>query len=233
MFGRKVSEFWGKMSFWLVFIGFNVTFFPMHFLGLRGMPRRTYTYDGNMGWAEGNMIATIGAFILALGVATYFITMVYTYYKGEKTTMDPWDGRTLEWMLPNPPPEYNFQVIPTVHARDGWWYAKQHKEEIAKEEAEHKKDDEAHGGVHMPHMSIWPFMASFGILIGALGVAVMDPANTHDYPGFWGPKVGVTILGGAIMFVAVVLWSLEGADGYHIHLNDDGSIKPDDGHGSH
>src|SRR5580692_3565177 len=100
MFGRKVSEFWGKMAFWFVFVGFNVTFFPMHFLGLEGMPRRTFTYDGNMGWAEGNMIATIGAFILAIGVATYFITMVYTYYKGERTTTDPWDGRTLEWSLP-------------------------------------------------------------------------------------------------------------------------------------
>ena len=231
MFGRKVSEFWGKMSFWLVFIGFNVTFFPMHFLGLQGMPRRTFTYDGNMGWAEGNMIATVGAFILAVGVATYFSTMVYTYYKGERTTKDPWDGRTLEWSLPNPPPEYNFQVIPTVHARDGWWWAKGHRDEIAKEEAEHKKDDDAHGGIHMPFQSIYPFFASCGILVAAIGIAVIDPANTHDYPGFWGPKIAVTILDGAIMFVSVVLWSLEGADGYHIHLNDDGSIKGEEGHG--
>jgi cytochrome c oxidase subunit 1 len=84
MFGRMVSEFWGKASFWLVFIGFNVTFFPMHFLGLEGMPRRTFTYDGNMGWNLGNLVATIGAFILAFGVAVYFVTIFYAYFKGPK-----------------------------------------------------------------------------------------------------------------------------------------------------
>ena len=112
MFGRRVSEFWGKLAFWLVFIGFNVTFFPMHFLGLEGMPRRTFTYDANMGWNTGNFWSTVGAFILAAGVAVYFATMVYTYFRGERTTRDPWDARTLEWSLPNPPPEYNFRVLP-------------------------------------------------------------------------------------------------------------------------
>jgi cytochrome c oxidase subunit 1 len=233
MFGRKVSEFWGKVAFWLVFIGFNVTFFPMHFLGMEGMPRRTFTYDGNMGWNVGNYTATIGSFILAIGVAVYFVTMIYTFFKGEVTTKDPWDARTLEWSLPNPPPEYNFRVIPTVHARDGWWYEKRHKEEIAKEVAEHAKEDEAHGGIHMPFQSIYPFLASVGILIGAIGVAVIDPANSTRYPGFWGPKVAVTILGGAIMFVSIVLWALEGNEGYHIHLNEDGSIKGEDSHSGH
>jgi cytochrome c oxidase subunit 1 len=231
MFGRRVSEFWGKLAFWLVFIGFNVTFFPMHFLGLEGMPRRTFTYDANMGWNTGNFWATVGAFILAAGVAVYFATMIYTYFKGERTTKDPWDARTLEWSLPNPPPEYNFRVLPTVHARDGWWYEKRHTDEIAREAAEHAKAEDSHGGIHMPFQSIYPFCASFGILVGAIGVAVVDPANTAQYPGFWGPKIAVTILGGAIMFVSVVLWSLEGNDGYHIHLNPDGSIRDDAGHG--
>jgi cytochrome c oxidase subunit 1 len=238
MFGRKVSEFWGKTSFWFIFIGFNTTFFPMHFLGLEGMPRRTFTYDKNMGWAAGNLTATIGTFILGIGALIYFIALVYTYYKGEKTTKDPWDARTLEWSLPNPPPEYNFQVIPTVHARDGWWYAKLHRDEIATEDAVHKQEDEAHGGLHMPHQSIYPFFASVGMLIGGIGVSVVDPANSHDWPGFWGPKIAVTLLGGAIMFVSILLWSLEGIEGYHIHLNDDGSIKSSDqtepvGHGHH
>jgi cytochrome c oxidase subunit 1 len=124
-------------------------------------------------------------------------------------------------------------VIPTVHARDGFWYAKRHKEEIAAETALHAKDDEAHGGIHMPFQSVYPFLASCGILVGAIGVSVIDPANTHDYPGFWGPKVAVTILGGTIMFISVLLWALEGNDGYHIHLNEDGSIRSEDGHGSH
>jgi len=228
MYGRKVSEFWGKLSFWLIFIGFNVTFFPMHFLGLEGMPRRTFTYDRNMGWATGNFIATMGTLVLGLGILTYLSVLLYTLYKGEKTTKDPWDARTLEWSLPNPPPEYNFQVIPTVHARDGWWYAKQHSDLIAKEEAEHKAADEAHGGLHMPHQSIYPFLATCGMLIGAIGVAVMDFANRQEWPGFWGPKVAVSMLGGAIMVGSIVLWALEGNEGYHIHLNEDGSIKSSD-----
>ena len=150
LFGRKVSEFWGKLSFWIIFVGFNVTFFPMHFLGLNGMPRRTFTYDYNMGWNTGNLIATIGAFILGIGVAVYFGAMIYTYFKGEKTTLDPWDARTLEWSLPNPVPEYNYLVIPTIHARDAWWYEKHHQEEIAKEKAVHAQEEESHGGIHMP-----------------------------------------------------------------------------------
>ena len=233
MFGRKVSEFWGKLSFWLVFIGFNTTFFPMHFLGLEGMPRRTYTYDGNMGWNLGNMISTVGAFILAIGIGIYLGTMVYTYYKGERTVKDPWDGRTLEWSLPNPPPEYNYRVIPTIHARDGWWYEKRHKDEIAKEEAEHAKVEDAHGGIHMPFQSIYPFLAGVGILIGSIGTAVIDPASHAQYPGFWGPKIAVTMAGGAIMIVSVFLWALEGSDGYHIHLNDDGSVKGEEAHGGY
>jgi cytochrome c oxidase subunit 1 len=229
IFGRKVSEFWGKVSFWVVFVGFNTTFFPMHFLGLNGMPRRTYTYDGNMGWSMGNMISTVGAFTLALGIGIYFVVMFYTYYKGERTTKDPWDARTLEWSLPNPPPEYNFRVIPTVHARDHWWYAKRHAEEVSKENEEHAKAEDAHGGVHMPFQSIYPFLASVGVLIGAIGTAVVDPASPSQYPGFWGPKIAVTIVGGAIMVVSIFLWAIEGSEGYHMHLDHDGN-PVDDAH---
>ena len=233
MFGRKVSEFWGKLSFWFVFVGFNATFFPMHFLGLEGMPRRTFTYDGNMGWNLGNLISTVGAFILAIGVGIYLATCLYAFYKGERTLKDAWDARTLEWSIPSPPPEYNFRVLPTVHARDDWWYEKHHMKEIAEEEAEHAKSEEAHGGIHMPYQSIYPFLAAVGILIGAIGTAIVDPADPAVYTGFWGPKIAVTILGGTIMFVAIVLWSLEGCEGYHIHLNADGSIKGEDPHGGY
>ncbi len=223
MFGRMVSEFWGKLSFWVIFVGFNVTFFPMHFLGLNGMPRRTFTYDSNLGWNTPNFIATIGALILGVGIGIYFGVMIYTYFKGEKVGQDPWDGRTLEWSIHNPPHEYNFKVVPTVHARDAWWYEKHHKEEIAKEAAEHAKAEAAHGGIHMPFASIWPFVTSFGILIGAIGVSVLD----HDpRPGFWGTKIAVSLLGGVVMFLGAYLWALEGNEGYHLHLEEE------DGHGS-
>ncbi len=215
MFGRKVSEFWGKLSFWVIFGGFNITFFPMHFLGLNGMPRRTFTYDANLGWNTPNFIATIGALILGVGVLIYFIVMVYTYFKGEKVGRDPWDGRTLEWSLPNPPPAYNFAVTPTVHARDAYWYEKHHQAEIAKEKAAHHKEDEAHGGIHMPFQSIYPFVTSVGILVGAIGVCATD----H------GHKLVVALIGGVIMLAGIYQWAMEGNEGYHIHANEEESHK--------
>ena len=217
--GRKVSEFWGKLSFWVVFIGFNITFFPMHFLGLNGMPRRTFTYDPNMGWNNANLISTVGAFILGIGVGIYFITVAYTYFKGEKVGEDYWDGRTLEWSLPNPPPEYNFKVIPTVHARDGFWYEKTHAEEIAKEKAAHAKEEAEHGGIHMPFQSIYPLFTAFGMLVAAIGISVIDFDPT---PGFWGKKIAVTIVGGVIFFISVILWAIEGNEGYHLHPDEPG-----------
>jgi cytochrome c oxidase subunit 1 len=225
IFGRKVSEFWGKLSFWVIFIGFNVTFFPMHFLGLNGMPRRTFTYDGNMGWNTGNFIATIGALTLGVGVLIYFSVMIYTYYKGEKVGRDPWDGRTLEWSIDNPPREYNFAVTPTVHARDAFWYEKHHQNEIAKEKADHAKAEDSHGGIHMPYQSIYPLIASIGILIGAFAVSALN-SNQGEY------KLVVAIVGGVVMLTGVYLWALEGADGYHIHLDKNGNIVDED-HSSH
>ena len=224
MFGRKVSEFWGKLSFWVIFAGFNITFFPMHFLGLNGMPRRTFTYDSNLGWNAANYIATIGALILGVGIFIYFAVMVYTFLKGEKVGKDIWDARTLEWSLPNPPPEYNYRVIPTVHARDAYWYNKQHKAEIAQEEAEHAKAEAAHGGIHMPHQSIYPFVASLGLFIAAIGIAVID----HDpSPGFWGKKIGISMIGGVVMLAGIYFWALEGNEGYHLHPDDEGHAPTD------
>jgi cytochrome c oxidase subunit 1 len=179
----------------------------MHVLGLNGMPRRTAVYDGNMGWNDANLIATCGAFILAIGVGIYFTVMIYTYFKGEKTTHDQWDARTLEWTVPStPPPEHNFDVIPTVHARDAFWYEKTHKAEIEKEKAEHAKAEQDHGGIHMPSQSWFPIMAASGLLIGAIFFV------NHIMIG--------AIAGGGIMFLGVYLWASEGPGGYHIHLDD-------------
>ena len=229
MFGRKVSEFWGKLSFWVIFVGFNVTFFPMHFLGLNGMPRRTFTYDPNLGWNSANYIATIGAFILGIGMFIYFAVMVYTFFKGERVKKDVWDGRTLEWSLPMPPPEYNFRVIPTVHARDAFWYEKHHKEEIAKEREVHAKEEDAHGGIHMPFGSIWPLVCSLGILIGAIGISAFSPSPDL----FIGPKLGLSLIGGVIMFIGIYFWALEGNEGYHLHLDKDGKPIEEPSHSQH
>ncbi len=219
MFGRKVSEFWGKLSFWVIFVGFNVTFFPMHFLGLNGMPRRTFTYDGNMGWNSANLIATVGAFVLGVGIFVYFAVVIYTFFKGEKTGRDPWDGRTLEWSIDTPPREYNFAVIPTAHARDAFWYEKHHQAEIAKEKAEHAAAEESHGGIHMPFQSIWPLVASVGALVGGIAACYHNLA--------W------SLVGLVILLAGIFLWALEGADGYHIHLDKDGNVIDEDAHAKH
>ncbi len=208
-FGRLVPEFWGKLSFWVIFIGFNVTFFPMHFLGLNGMPRRTWTYDSNMGWNEGNFVATMGAYLLGVGIFTYFAVLVWTYFKGQKCGNDPWDGRTLEWSIPSPPPEYNFKAIPTIHARDAYWYEKHHQDEVAREQAEHMKAEESHGGIHMPDSSWWPLFAAIGLLIGALSFAF------HHIP--------VALGGLGLVVLSCYLWALEGPGGYHIHIDEKGN----------
>jgi cytochrome c oxidase subunit I len=196
------------------------------------MPRRTAVYDGNMGWNQANYIATVGAFILGLGIFVYFAVMIYTYFKGEKSGRDPWDGRTLEWSIAHPPAEYNFPVIPTVHARDAFWYEKHHADEISKEKAAHAKAEESHGGIHMPSQSWFPFVTATGMLIGGLFFAgrgafdqVMSRMLGQEIHG-WG-TIGA-ICGLVIVFVGALLWSLEGPGGYHLHLDEHGNEKPHD-----
>jgi cytochrome c oxidase subunit 1 len=186
------------------------------------MPRRTWTYDANMGWNEGNFVATMGAYLLGLGIFTYFAVLVYSFFRGKKCGNDPWDGRTLEWSIPSPPPEYNFAAIPTVHARDAYWYEKHHADEIVKERAEHIKAEEAHGGIHMPDQSWYPIIAASGLLLGAYNfiqlkapVVFFDQTLTSSHLPF-------ALAGGIILFLGAYLWSLEGPGGYHIHLDAQG-----------
>ncbi len=124
MTGRILDEGLGKLHFWLTFIGFNITFFPMHFLGMDGMPRRIFTYDSDMGWDLWNGVASAGSFIIAISVLVFIHNVFRTGRKGEIAGNDPWDGRTLEWSISSPPPHYNFAEIPVVHSRDPYWEEK-------------------------------------------------------------------------------------------------------------
>ena len=121
MTGRMLDERLGKLSFWVVFIGFNLAFLPMHLTGLRGMPRRIYTYPRGMGWDDLNMLTTVGAFLLAIGVLLVLINIVTSLRRGAVAGPNPWDGATLEWSIPSPPPPYNFKVIPHVISRHPLW----------------------------------------------------------------------------------------------------------------
>jgi cytochrome c oxidase subunit I len=116
MTGRLMSEGLGKASFWVMFIGFNLTFFVQHALGLSGMPRRIYTYQPGTGWSTYNLISTIGSFILATGIGMTIINVVVSLKGGRIAGPDPWKGNTLEWFVPSPPPVNNFDVIPRVRS---------------------------------------------------------------------------------------------------------------------
>src|SRR6185437_4882762 len=114
MTGRMLSEPLGKLSFWLQFVGFLVTFGIQHSLGLSGMPRRVYTYNADTGWGTDNLISTIGAFILATGVLLTVLNVMRSLKRGVPAGPDPWKANTLEWLCVSPPPAHNFDVIPRV-----------------------------------------------------------------------------------------------------------------------
>src|SRR3954453_21389175 len=118
MSGRMLSEGLGKLSFWLMFVGFNVTFLIQPSLGLQGMPRRIYTYQSSNGWGVENFISTVGAFILAAGVLVTLFNVVRSLKLGKKAGNDPWSGNTLEWFGQSPPPENNFDVVPRVRSAE-------------------------------------------------------------------------------------------------------------------
>ncbi|HLK10941.1 MAG TPA: cytochrome c oxidase subunit I [Candidatus Binatia bacterium] len=119
--GTLLDERLGKLQFWLTIVGFNGTFFPMHFLGAEGMPRRIYRYAPGLGWDVWNLVATVSAFVLALSFAVLLGNLWRTWRRRPAAPADPWDGRTLEWWAPSPPPEHNFARVPLVRARDAFW----------------------------------------------------------------------------------------------------------------
>jgi cytochrome c oxidase subunit 1 len=116
MTGRLCSERLGKISFWVSFVGFNLTFFVQHALGLSGMPRRIYTYAPGLGWSTYNLISSIGSFILAFGLLLSFINFVRSYKTGKIAGPDPWKANTLEWFTTSPPPVNNFDTVPYVRS---------------------------------------------------------------------------------------------------------------------
>jgi cytochrome c oxidase subunit 1 len=121
MTGRMLDERLGKWNFWLFFIGFNLTFFPMHHLGLYGMPRRVYTYPANLGWGDLNLIATLGAVTIAASMLLFVTNVIRSLRGNVQAPHDPWSSPTLEWATSSPPPAFNFARIPIVTSREPLW----------------------------------------------------------------------------------------------------------------
>jgi cytochrome c oxidase subunit 1 len=228
--GKMLSEKIGKWTFWLTMIGFNLTFGPMHFLGVDGMPRRIYTYGANQGWSGWfgldwlgwTMVCTIGAFTIAIGILVTIYNFLTSLMGPENAPNDPWDGATLEWSLPSPPPAYNFRVAPVVRSRDAWWAWKRRRQAVeagenvatltlagheighAEFEEEHPSEEylaqEAnftHGDpstIHMPNPSFFP-------LIAALGLVTMAVGMIFSYV--------LAVIGFLYLVVAVGAWAME------------------------
>jgi cytochrome c oxidase subunit 1 len=119
--GRLMSERLGQWQFWLLFIGVNVTFFPQHILGLKGMTRRIYTYSEMMGWGPLNLVSTVGAVIIVAGMIVFAVNLLRSVRHGEVAGANPWGADTLEWLTTSPPPPYNFVDTPVVTSREGLW----------------------------------------------------------------------------------------------------------------
>jgi len=191
--GKMYDEKLGKFHFWTLMVGQNLTFFPMHFVGLEGMPRRIYTYAEGMGWDLWNGVSTFGVFIIILSFLAFILNFVKSWRSGEIAPADPWDGRTLEWSIPSPAPEYNFKEIPQVKALDDWWVTKQENPDIEIEEPV------KHHNIHLPQPSYWPLITSLGIFIAGYGVV---------FNGLIFPYL-IAAIGTAITFIGVYAWSLE------------------------
>ena len=123
MTGRMLDERLGRWNFWVLFTGVNLTFFPMHVVGLRGMPRRIYTYPAGLGWDWLNLIESLGAVVTVVGILLFLVNVFRSLRSGALAPANPWGAATLEWSTSSPPPEYNFAVIPTVRGREPLWEA--------------------------------------------------------------------------------------------------------------
>jgi cytochrome c oxidase subunit 1 len=174
--GRMLDERLGRWQFWLFFIGFNVAFFPMHLLGLHGMPRRIYTYPAQMGWTTLNQVATAGGVVIALSVLLFVINVLRSRRTGDIAPADPWGAGTLEWSVPSPPPMGNFNHMPVVHGRYPLWepvgtpshvrgLTSAHREVLVTYVADARPDHR----LWLPESSIWPFLSAIAVTILFIG----------------------------------------------------------------
>ncbi|WP_138415249.1 cytochrome c oxidase subunit I [Aquibacillus sediminis] len=204
MFGKILNETLGKITFWTFFFGFHLTFMIQHFLGLMGMPRRYAVYLPNQELELGNVISTIGAFLMAFGAIVFVINIIVTTTKGEQVSGDPWNGRTLEWAIPNPVPHYNFKQLPLVRGLDALWIEKtEGRKELAPAEP---LDD-----IHMPNPSILPFVMSLGLFIAGFGFIYQV-----DHPSW----LIVLFIGMGITLGTMFIRSIKDDHGHHIHKED-------------
>jgi cytochrome c oxidase subunit I len=195
--GRMLDETLGRWNFWLAFISFNVAFFPMHFLGLMGMPRRVYTYTREMGWDYLNLLSSAGGIVFAASFAVLIANVILSLRRGELAGDNPWAASTLEWATSSPPPSYNFPRIPVVSHRDPLWADGGNLPVVAGLSVERREvllssvaDAEPHTREASPEPSIWP-------LLTAIATAIFFVSSIFTpWAVVWGtPPIAIALIG--------------------------------------
>jgi cytochrome c oxidase subunit I+III len=217
MTGRMLDDRLGVWSFWLTFIGFNLTFFVMHLVGFYGMPRRVYTYLAGLGWEGANLLATIGSFVIALGVLVYIINVFKSMRSGAPAPDNPWGAGTLEWATTSPPQSYNFRITPAVNDLYPLWYrdikdsSDQDKLSLAEEYGLRTDRRETIGTsildaiprqrVKLPDQSIIPILTA-----AATGVSILGMAFSFAF----------IPIGLVLVFILLILWHKPDAEGWNM-----------------
>lgn len=214
VFGYKLNERWGKASFWVLLAGFNLTFGPMHILGLQGMSRRIHSYSGEAGFSLWNAVATAGAFLTAVGFLIFAVNIYISrrdHRAGKSLPVgpDPWDARSLEWMTASPVPIHNFDSEIQVSRQDEFWHRKWRITESGSVVRRAKAEDIAHDGsatgIHLPSPSYWPIVLALGLPLVAYGLIF----------NLW-----ITAVGALVVIGAFYGWVLESPDDPEAHAED-------------
>ncbi len=227
--GRVMSERLGKTHFWLQFLGFNLTFAPMHWLGLQGMVRRTWQYAPGNGFESWNLVVTVGAFIIALSILVFMYNWYRSRRRGDASGLDPWDARTVEWMIPNPTPEYNFVNPPVVEKLDHWWHLKYTEDEegraVRRPEADQMIAELEHSElnpespIHLPAPSYFPFIMALGLPIVFYGVIY--------HTTVWGKAL--IAIGAVVTLASLIGWGIEPLEEPMPSAHDDEAEPEDEG----
>ena len=177
--GRMINETLGKISFWVLFVGFNLTFFPMHILGLKGMTRRIYTYPLEMGWGPANLLASIGAFVIAIGGVLFIANVLRSRKAGPLAEQNPWEAPTLEWATDSPPENFNFVHLPVIDRVSPLWAPKEDRGIVIGLRNDRREaitttvmDAVPHRRYVFPDSTIWPFLTAAGATVGLVGSVI-------------------------------------------------------------